>query len=163
MQNGRIRLLSCLFSGANIVNALARFTLVLVCAIGMRPGLVFADGAAEPIPSFYEDPGKSPNREYTSQHAREHIDPFTGKLQWHYTDVFIPGNGGFDLNVPRSYSSQGEFFPAHSAYGVGWTMHFGRVLRNANSLICDTTLFTAPARNPVLELPMVAGRSCICR
>ncbi len=110
-----------------------------------------ADGITEPIPSFYQEPGMSPNRQYVNQHANEHIDTFTGKLQLHYVDLFIPGNGGMDLKVQRSYTSQGEEFPSNSASGIGWTMHYGRVLRSASTDLCD---FTAPAsKNPVLELP----------
>ena len=112
-----------------------------------------ADGASEPIPSYYQEPGKSPNRDYVNQHPSEHIDAFTGKLQWHYVDLFIPGNGGFDLKVQRSYSSQGEAFPAPSANGVGWTIHFGKVLRSASLPLCDVTQALSPAKNPVLELP----------
>ena len=56
-----------------------------------------ADGAEEPVPSFYQEPGISRTRDYVNQHANEKIDPFTGKLQWHYVDLFIPGNGGFDF------------------------------------------------------------------
>jgi len=54
------------------------------------------------MPDFYKEPGLYPNRDYTNQHFGEHIDPFTGALQLHYTDVFIPGNGGFNLAVQRS-------------------------------------------------------------
>lgn len=122
-------------------------------AISLVSLLARADGAAEPIPSYYQEAGKSPNRDYVNQHPSEHIDTFTGKLQWHYVDLFIPGNGGFDLKVQRSYSSQGEALPAPSAYGVGWTIHFGKVLRSANLALCDTSQIFSPARNPVLELP----------
>ena len=130
------------------------FDAALLFTLMMPIDSVQAASADEPIPSFYEEAGKSANREYTDQHPREHIDPFTGKLQWHYVDLFIPGNGGFDLKVQRSYASQGEDFPAYSASGVGWTMHFGRVLRTANLALCDTTSSgTNAKKNPVLELP----------
>jgi YD repeat-containing protein len=115
----------------------------------------FADGIAEPIPSFYQEPGLSRTREYTDHHAREYIDPFTGKLQWHVVDLFIPGNGGMDLKVQRSYSSLNYTAtgspPEPSPVGVGWTMHYGRVLRNATAGLCD--LNQTEAKNPVLELP----------
>jgi hypothetical protein len=112
-----------------------------------------ADGVDEPIPSFYQEPGISPNRQYVSQHANEHIDPFTGKLQWHYTDLFIPGNGGLDLAVQRSYTSQDLKYPEASPAGFGWTMHFGRVMRTSSygTGICHFGL--RPGLNPVLELP----------
>lgn len=124
---------------------------VLVLFISVKP--VFADGTDEPIPSFYQEPGISRTREYINQHANERIDPFTGKLQWHYVDLFIPGNGGLDLKVQRSYSSlSGGQLNDMSPAGLGWTMHFGRVIRKATVALCD--LINSDARlNPVLELP----------
>jgi hypothetical protein len=112
----------------------------------------WADGIDEPIPSFYQEPGMSRVRDYVNQHPNERIDPFTGKLQYHFTDLFIPGNGGLDIAVQRSYSSLNEEIGEYSPVGMGWTMHFGRVLRKATTLLCDT-VNDSPARNPVLELP----------
>lgn len=114
-----------------------------------------ADGVEEPIPSYYEEAGTSPNRKYVNQHANEVIDPFTGKLQWHFTDLFIPGNGGLDLVVQRSYSSLPEFIlgslpPEPAPAGIGWTMHFGRVMRKAIVSFC--ALGQSPSANPVLEM-----------
>ncbi len=124
--------------------------------LGGFSGAVFADGQDEPIPSFYQEPGLSRTRDYINQHANEHIDPYTGKLQWHYVDLFIPGNGGLDLKVQRSYST--PYVPDFTSppweptvVGLGWTMHYGRVLRNATTLICDNV--NGPQVNPVLELP----------
>jgi len=107
--------------------------------------------ALEPIPSFYQDPGLSPNRDYVSQQIHEHIDPFTGKLQVHQVDLFIPGNGGLDIKVQRSYNSQDELLTEPTVLGVGWTMHFGRVLRRSIVNICANNLNAT--RAPVLELP----------
>jgi YD repeat-containing protein len=112
----------------------------------------WADGIDEPIPSFYQEPGMSRTRDYVNQHPNERIDPFTGKLQYHFTDLFIPGNGGLDIAVQRSYSSLNEQIGEFSPVGMGWTMHFGRVLRKATTLVCDTAN-SGPALNPVLELP----------
>jgi hypothetical protein len=112
----------------------------------------WADGIDEPIPSYYQEPGISRNRDYVNQHANEHIDPFTGKLQFHFTDLFIPGNGGLDIAVQRSYSSLNEQIGEYSPIGMGWTMHFGRVIRKATTLVCDTAN-TQPTLNPVLEFP----------
>jgi YD repeat-containing protein len=126
--------------------------LILLCGFG---GTALADGEDEPIPSFYEEPGLSRTRDYVNQHANERVDPFTGKLQWHYVDLFIPGNGGLDLKVQRSYTSPhvpGLGTPWEpTVTGLGWTMHFGRVIRRAVNAICDTV--SGPTTNPVLELP----------
>jgi ankyrin repeat protein len=114
-------------------------------------GVARADGIDEPIPSFYQEPGLSQNRDTVAQHPNERVDPFTGKLQWHFVDVFIPGNGGLDIRVQRSYSSLNEILGEDSPFGEGWTMHFGRVLRKADIAIC--ALGQNPTSNPVLELP----------
>lgn len=63
---------------------------------------VAAASGQEAIPDFYRDPGLYPNRSYVNQNFSEHIDPFTGALQHHYVDIYLPGNGGFDLKVVRS-------------------------------------------------------------
>jgi YD repeat-containing protein len=128
---------------------------LVLWATAMCGGLAlpaYADGADEPIPSFYQEPGLSPGRDYVNQHASEHIDPFTGKVQWHFTDLFIPGNGGMDLAIQRSYSSLDDKFPEASPAGYGWTMHFGRVLRKFSDGSVCTLGRTAP-HNPVLEMP----------
>jgi len=112
--------------------------------------------AQEVIPDFYRDPGLNPNRSYVNQNFNEHIDPFTGSLQQHYVDLHIPGNGGFDLKVVRSYNSASvdPLNPAtyESLAGLGWTIHFGRVLKSKETTICNNKIATV-VDNPVLELP----------
>src|SRR6187549_683958 len=54
--------------------------------------------------NHYQEPGFSPGRDYVSQHFTEHIDPLTGNLSLQYVDIFIPGNGGLDIKVQRSYN-----------------------------------------------------------
>jgi YD repeat-containing protein len=105
----------------------------------------------EPIPTFYAEAGLSPNRDYVNQRFSEYIDPFSGKLQLHYVDLFIPGNGGFGLRVQRSYSSLDERLAEPSPFGMGWTMHFGRILRKAPVPLCAMNL--GPQVNPVFEAP----------
>lgn len=119
--------------------------------LGSFVGIALADGIDEPIPSYYQEPGLSRTRDYINQHANERIDPFTGKLQWHYVDLLIPGNGGLDLKVQRSYTSLNEDVPELSPAGLGWTMHFGRVIRKATVGICFNG--DPAVVNPVLELP----------
>lgn len=115
-------------------------------------GSAFADTSnLDPIPSYYQEPGLSPNRDYVNQHASEAIDPFSGKLQLHYIDRFIPGNGGMDIKIQRSYSSGDGILRDPSPYGYGWTMGFGRVLRKANVGLCANNFGSTV--NPVFELP----------
>jgi hypothetical protein len=113
--------------------------------------------AQEVIPDFYRDPGLYPNRSYVNQSYDEYIDPFTGSLEQHYVDLHLPGNGGFDLNVVRSYNST-SIDPTNpstfdSLAGLGWTIHFGRVLKTRETTICQNKNATTVADNPVLELP----------
>lgn len=113
--------------------------------------------AQEVIPDFYREPGLNPNRSYVNQSFNEHIDPFSGVLQQHYVDLHIPGNGGFDLKVIRSYNSAAVDPLNPVAYeslaGVGWTVHFGRILKNKNTSVCSNTNPQTVLDNPVLELP----------
>ena len=123
--------------------------------------LVLPVGAAqcqEVIPDFYKEPGLSSNRSYINQSFSEHIDPFTGALQLHYVDIHLPGNGGFDLSVSRSYNSASidEVNPAafDSQAGLGWSIHFGRVLNRTSTLPCSQSAFGPDTlNNPVVELP----------
>jgi RHS repeat-associated protein len=132
----------------------ARVTTVLAAGLVALGAL-----AQEALPDFYKDPGINPNRDYVNQHVTEHVDPFTGSLQIHSTDVFIPGTGGFDLKVVRSYNSNrvNGTNPADlntsSLAGMGWTVHFGRVLKNRNTNICLNTNGAVISDNPVIELP----------
>ena len=98
------------------MSANLRFARALASAVFL--GFSAAD-ALEPIPSFYQEPGLSPGREYVNQQMNEHIDPFTGKLQLHYVDLFLPGNGGLDIKVQRSYNSQDELLTEPTVLGVG--------------------------------------------
>lgn len=113
--------------------------------------------AQEVIPDFYKGPGLDPNRSYVNQNFNEHIDPFTGSLQLHYVDISLPGNGGFDLQVKRSYnSSQVQETNPNAFYGsagVGWTIHFGRVMYKSLIGPCGGSLYTHVLNNAVLELP----------
>lgn len=108
----------------------------------------------EAIPDFYREPGASANREQV-EHGNEVIDPFSGSLNMSYVDMQLPGNGGFDLNLVRAYSSSSVAASETSdtMAHLGWTMHFGRVLKVNNSNPCANNLGVSVKENPVLELP----------
>lgn len=113
--------------------------------------------AQEVIPDFYKEPGIQPNRGSVNQSHHETIDPFTGSLQRHYIDIQIPGNGGLDLKVIRSYNSS-NVDPASAGQprttaGWGWTIHFGRILKAREGFPCFNKNAETVAENPVLELP----------
>lgn len=96
--------------------------------------------------THFDEPGFYPGREYVHQNFAEHIDPFNGNLELHYADVFLPGNGGFDLKVQRSYNSI-RASDAFSPFGRGWDIHFGRVKHDAAA-----TCSSAAAQSLEVEL-----------
>ncbi|HEB92969.1 MAG TPA: RHS repeat protein, partial [Gammaproteobacteria bacterium] len=112
--------------------------------------------SADEIPDYYSEAGFNVNRDYQNQLESEYIDPFSGTLNLHYTDLFIPGNGGMDLKIQRSYSNihdaQAAALGRRSTTGLGWTIHFGRVSKN-DADFCSRVFLTDVLDNPVLELP----------
>lgn len=110
----------------------------------------------EVIPDFYKEPGIYTNRDYVNQSFNEHIDPFSGALSLQYTDLQIPGNGGFDLAVVRSYNSASvdplNPYETESYAGLGWTIHFGRALKSKDDVICNDVNKLSIVDNPTLEL-----------
>jgi len=89
----------------------------------------------------------------------EHIDPFSGNMQIVQTDLELPGNGGLNLKLIRSYNSLlysrrddtlNPYFHVEakqkSPLGYGWSMHMG-ILRYPQA---PGTLWGG---SPILELP----------
>lgn len=148
---------------------------LLVIAATLLPTVITYAGVSAVVPDFYEEPGLHPFRDQESQDIVEQIDPFSGSLNLSHTDIVIPGNGGLDIAIKRHYTSNiyvsrpsDNFSPPYPSrllprtpYGVGWSMHFGRVTRvtqdasSATVGICDvnTTDPEAHLDNPVLETP----------
>jgi YD repeat-containing protein len=112
---------------------------------------------AEEIRDYYSEPGLNPFKETLNENFTEQIDPFSGTLQLKYSDVHIPGNGGMDIDITRTYTSlQTNAYPKTGRLGLGWTMHFGRIVasRTFQSQICNQATFPLTTReNPSLELP----------
>ncbi len=122
------------------------------------------------MPDFYSEPGLNPFRDQVN--FNETIDPFSGNLQLTHTDLVIPGNGGLNIKILRTYNSNNIYLSRKSptnlapnltqplprtATGLGWTLHFGRVLKSGSQFgICDTNA-TNPQDdtldNAILELP----------
>lgn len=110
-----------------------------VTSLALAIAFASAGAAAQnlnPVPDYYQDPGISPNRNYINESSGEHIDPYTGKLQFHTIDMFLPGNGGMDIKVQRSYSSIDGFVRDPSPYGIGWTIGFGRIVASGAGAVC---------------------------
>jgi len=103
---------------------------------------------------YYSEAGIPAQRDTVSGHLVDRVDPFTGKLQLHHVDLVVPGNGGLDIRIIRSYSSQNDNPGERTPWGSGWTMHFGRVLIVDPNKLCGGALWqTSVNDNPVLELP----------
>lgn len=109
--------------------------------------------ASEVIDDFYRTSSIEQSREVLNQSQPESIDPFTGTLRLQYVDFSIPGNGGLNLNVIRSYNSGDvDLSKSSGNLGTAWSLHFGKVsVRSVNSL-CGLT-FVSTLKNPVIEMP----------
>jgi hypothetical protein len=124
----------------------------LVLAFMMALSLLTSSLYAEDI---FDANGFNTNRGSFSNMSFEHVDPMTGNLILSHTDFTVPGDGGFALKVQRTYNSKihinYETASAHlvpdSWAGLGWTLHFGRVLNS------DVTSGTYTATRPSIEMP----------
>lgn len=117
----------------------------------------FSNALAEEIRDYYAEPGLNPFKDAINQHFNEYVDPFSGTLQLKYTDLTIPGNGGMDININRVYTSlQTNQYPVIGLNGLGWTMHFGRIVisRNHIAKLCAQGAYPLTTQeNPSIELP----------
>ena len=104
------------------------------------------------VPNFYSEPGLNPYRDYFGQQANELVDPFTGQLKLNNVDLFLPGNGGMDIKVQRTYVPLVGAPRGWSFMGTGWTLHFGRVLHQRNDA-CNGGRSNDSTDNPIVELP----------
>ncbi len=68
---------------------------------------------------LYQGIGLDPERTIYSSEPTEAIDPFTGSLVLNYTDLHLPGNGGLDLAIQRTYYSK----------NFSWRIFFGKIER----------------------------------
>ncbi|MBM4128747.1 MAG: RHS repeat protein, partial [Nitrospira sp.] len=85
----------------------------------------------------------------------EYVDPFTGGLILNHVDFRLPGNGGLDLVIQRTFNSKNVWRECwftgstcscdkgeNTWLGYGWTLHFGRLFKSTNINI-----------NPFIEMP----------
>lgn len=108
---------------------------------------------ADLMPDYYAEPGLNSHRDYLNLNEFEHIDPFTGMLQHHVVDLEIPGNSGLDLRISRSYNSPNGRVGDRSVNGVGWEVHFGKVLIEDREKLCSTIWGANTTDNPIIQLP----------
>ena len=91
-------------------------------------------------------PGAGGGRPLDSTVAGEAVDPFSGSLSIVETDLVLPGNAGLDVRVQRVYGS--AIYPGYNSNdlsieedswaGIGWKLHFGRVI-NPDSTVSGAT------------------------
>lgn len=126
------------------IDLISRVLVLCVCLIAGK------EVAAAGMPDFYAEPGLNPNRSLNQSTDFDAVDPFSGKLQLHHTDIFIPGNGGMDLEVSRHYTS-GNIVDWGFGYS-GWTMGFGYVEVQTLHTMCILGQNISNKYNPVLVL-----------
>ncbi|MDA8103767.1 MAG: hypothetical protein M0Z71_00140 [Nitrospiraceae bacterium] len=127
-----------------------RFSILLF--ILLFPALLFA---ADPDRDPFYTQGHYLTSAPSSDSVYEYVDPFSGFLTLVQTDLVLPGNGGLDVRIMRTYNSAiwGRRDPTSgstslvayvdwSPVGIGWSMHMG-IVRNPFGTLT----------NPVVEMP----------
>lgn len=112
--------------------------------------------AAELQRGYYDDPGIYPNRDYVNNNYWERIDPFNGAALHYYVDLFLPGNGKFDLKLIRTYSSAllDKASDHYTQMTPGWDIHFGRVVTSGvGGAVCQNANPGTSNENPVWIAP----------
>src|SRR3990170_4089492 len=111
------------------------------------------------VGEYYDETGFRSNKTYIRYSPQEYINPFSGNLMLSYSDIILPGNGGLDLKIQRTYNSKIFSEITSSTFkvaggvlgslGVGWDLHFGRI--SDLGLLENVSLFNA---NPFfLQMP----------
>lgn len=157
----------------NIKQFLLGFAILMACV---------ASTANAMLPDLYSE-AMSPNKDRaaTSLAPNEVIDTFSGGLGIVHTDLVVPGDGGMDIRIQRAYSSNNVYASSYgqlsqsvgrlvetSPYGLGWTMHFGRIRLPTALLSSGWSSFRSCAPNskvtdnPTLEMPDGSQHQLIC-
>jgi YD repeat-containing protein len=116
----------------------SRYSLTFLASLlvaGTSDLVVPAEVAAQ---NLFGDSGFSSSHGSYSSIPYEHVDPLSGNLIVVVNDLSLPGNAGLDLSVTRSYNSKfhrdfehGDLtLDERTPLGVGWRLHFGRVLHD---------------------------------
>ncbi len=134
------------------INKLIHSVIICICMLSFLQSV-----RADILTDYYAELGLNPQHDYLNQNINEHIDPFSGSLQRHYVDMLIPGNGGLDIKIQRSYNHPQGTLGMRTPTGVGWNIHFGRLIKPGSWPVgndaCNDTNATDLDDNPIFELP----------
>ncbi len=86
---------------------LSRAALALALAAGL--GTQVEVRQSQPSPA-YEVQGFLPHQDYYSPLPFEYIDPLRGNVLLTFTDLSLPGNGGFNLDFVRTFNHHGSLW-----------------------------------------------------
>ena len=99
-------------------------------------GVLLALGGAAQAQTVFNHRGFDERHGNYSALPFESVDPASGGLTVVQTDLVLPGNAGLDLAITRVYNS--KFRPNYESgdltleerswVGIGWKLHFGRVI-----------------------------------
>ncbi|MBN2053373.1 DNRLRE domain-containing protein, partial [bacterium] len=130
-------------------------------------GSEFPGDAYTYYPSHFSSPAFDPAHVNLGGMPDESIDALTGQVHLRYTDLSLPGKGGLDLNLIRTYGStirerapwvdDTQFrtrFVGESCLGLGWDLHLGKIA-DPNS---ETPVMMLPdgSRQPFYTVPSSA-------
>ena len=137
-----------------LVKGISTRTVGISLSILFNGTLAIGFGSAAAATQIYYEPGINPYREQASQDGIESVDPYSGMLKVRHLDLFVPGNGGLDIKVLRTYDSASVYQLGVGgiglpAMGYGWTFGFGKLV---GSYVCQPS-FNTPSTRPVFELP----------
>ena len=79
-----------------------KFVAALFLFFLLFPSLLFA---TEPLKDPFYTMGHELSGNRTFDQAAEDVDPFSGYLTLSNTDLVLPGNGGLDVKIIRTYNS----------------------------------------------------------
>ena len=131
--------------------AFSRYSLALLTSLLLASTSDLVVPAQAAAQSLFGDSGFSSSHGSYSSVPYEHVDPLSGNLIVVVNDLSLPGNAGLDLSVTRSYNSKfhndfehGDLtLEERTPLGVGWRLHFGRVL-HADSTQPGQTVIETP-------------------
>ena len=100
----------------------------------------------------YDELGFKKNKTYLKFSPEEYVNVFSGNLLLAHTDLTLPGNGGFDVKLQRTYNSKlfADFTNINNptisgitlgSLGLGWDMHFGRISDYGLTVVNDPNEF----------------------